>query len=303
MANACYVRSTDYASQLLEGLLPARTPGALGVNDQADPNKFACLAHTAGPIGARDGASGYLDQLLESTQLSTQFVFDSTRSNHSEIETDPHVLTLAAVAYGEASVLDILEEMTAIACVCLRQQKSRGIDLDALFSRKENFAFAAVDGNPRTAAFRKATPAQRAGHAGMAMAIQAAQLAIAGGTDPSNGGYFWDGRDIKTKYDKHPKVLCGLRFTDKTHNVLGIVESDVSEDCDWVKAFCSDKPNATAQYDETEREVTCYTVHGSRRTERGRFSQVWESTAGYGSTIFWRHTDEFCKATGNKVFK
>ncbi len=36
--------------------VPARTPGSLGVNDQADPNTTACMGDTPGPLGVCDWA-------------------------------------------------------------------------------------------------------------------------------------------------------------------------------------------------------------------------------------------------------
>jgi hypothetical protein len=42
------------------GLVPSRTPGPLGINDQADPNKTSLLGDTPGPVGWRDGADPVL---------------------------------------------------------------------------------------------------------------------------------------------------------------------------------------------------------------------------------------------------
>ena len=69
-----------------------------------------------------------------------------------------YALLLAAVAYGESSAKDVYEEMAGIASVLVRQSDDRDQELETLLGPKGTFAFAASDGNPRTAAFRKASP-------------------------------------------------------------------------------------------------------------------------------------------------
>src|SRR5208337_4590337 len=102
---------------------------------------------------------------------------------------------------------------------------------------------------PRTAAFRKAKPADRIKNAGMASTITAARNALDGDKDFSNGAYFWDGADIKTNWqikDKDGKTVDGK--------------------------------------------------------VRGHYTHVYESTAAYGGTIFWKYNADFLKATGTKEY-
>jgi hypothetical protein len=47
------------------------------------------------------------------------------------------------------------------------------------------------------------------------------------GVDPSNGAFWWDGLDFKTRYSKHPKVKDGFRFSDPKHNIFGVPERTV----------------------------------------------------------------------------
>ena len=144
------------------------------------------------------------------------------------------------------------------------------------------FAFAASDGNPRTAAFRKATPADRIKNAGMASAIKAARNALDGGTDFSNGAYFWDGADIKTNYANHPKVKLGITFTKPEHNIYKIQETAVDVTTHW-----------------QVRDKDGKLVDGK---VRGHYTHVYESTAASGGTIFWKYTADYLKATGNKEY-
>lgn len=37
--------------------------------------------------------------------------------------------------------------------------------------------------------------------------------------------------------------------------------------------------------------------------ERGRYAAVWVSTTAHGSTIFWRHPQDYLTATGGKSYR
>lgn len=86
------------------------------------------------------------------------------------------------------------------------------------------------------------------------------------GTDYANGGCFWDGNDLVTKGKKQKHYIKGYRFTDPLHDVLGVGDSDPAG---LVGKY--------ATYDYT-----------------------YESTAGYGHTIFWKLTQEFLTAQRGK---
>lgn len=114
---------------------------------------------------------------------------------------------------------------------------------------------------------------------GMEAAVQAARNALsASPIDYSNGVFFWDGADIKSNYDKHPKVRSGIYFTAPSHNIYGIESKEVPGE-EWWK--------------DTQNKKTAL---------RGNCSYKFESSAAYGGTIFWKYNADFLKATGNKVY-
>ena len=82
------------------------------------------------------------------------------------------------------------------------------------------------------------------------------------GVDYANGGCFWDGNDLAIKGSKHKHYKKGYMFTDPLHDVFSIGNSAPSGDSD---------------YDYT-----------------------YESTAGYGQTVFWKYTQDFMDAEGVK---
>lgn len=84
------------------------------------------------------------------------------------------------------------------------------------------------------------------------------------GVDYANGGCFWDGNDLATKGSKHKHYKKGYRFTDPLHDVLGIGDSDQAN------------------------------IHG----KKDDYNYTYESTAGYGHTVFWKSTQEFMHAQG-----
>lgn len=193
---------------------------------------------------------------------------------------DADTLQLAATAYGEAGGADDANEIGGIVRVLLRQAKARGhTSVAAFIAKDKTFAFAAHDGNARYKALIAASPAKRAANAGMKAALAASRDALAGiGTDPSNGGYFWDGADLKTNFKRHPKVLGGIHFTDPLHDIYGVGDKDVAGENWWLDA------------------------KGKKTTLRGSWSYKYESTAAHGGTVFWKYNADFIKATGNKVY-
>lgn len=136
------------------------------------------------------------------------------------------VRQLAAMAYGESSTQNVAEEMSALASVLVRQRDARGYTSISTFASSDRtFSFVVNDGNPRYKLFINASEDAIAKDGGMRAAVTAARNALVGGPDMSNGAYFWDGEDIKTKYQTHFKVRHGIRFSQKSHNIFGIAES------------------------------------------------------------------------------
>lgn len=193
---------------------------------------------------------------------------------------------LAAIAYGESSTRDQYEEMAALASVMVRQMKARGYStIDAFTSKDKNFSFVRTDGNARYAKLMKATEKDIEKNQGMSDAIKAARNALSGGIDYSNGAYFWDGADIKSNYKNHTKVKSGIHITDPAHNVYGI----------------SDSGKTKILYKTVKKKVDGHVK--TVQEEVGRYSWVYESTAGVGGTIFWRYGRDWVTVTRAKEYR
>ncbi|HJV86282.1 MAG TPA: hypothetical protein VJ698_12485 [Noviherbaspirillum sp.] len=200
---------------------------------------------------------------------------------------DNETRLLAAMAYGESSSQNVADEMKAIANVLVRQRNARGYkDMAAFTASDPTFSFVVNDGNARYAKLMNASENDIAKDPGMTAAVVAAQNALSDGPDLSNGAYFWDGADIKTNYAKHFKVRNGIRFSGPAHNIYGIDES--------TKLVILKK-------------VVVKRVKGKvvskKEIELGRYDHVYESTAAYGGTIFWKHNPDYMKVTHAKEYK
>lgn len=200
---------------------------------------------------------------------------------------DKETRQLAAMAYGEASSQNVADEMNAIASVLVRQRDARGYKDMATFTASDpTFSFVVNDGNTRYAKLMHASESAIAKDLGMTAAVSAAKNALTGGADLSNGAYFWDGADIKTNYAKHFKVRNGIRFSDPAHNIYGIEES---EKLVILKKVVVKKVKGK--------------VISREEIELGRYDHVYESTAAYGGTIFWKHNPDYMKVTRAKEYK
>ena len=193
---------------------------------------------------------------------------------------------LAAMAYGESSTADDEQEIYALASVLYRQMKARKYTSVKEFGTKDKtFSFVTSDGNPRYNKMMKASEKEIDKDAGMSIAIKAAENAAAGGVDYSNGAYFWDGGDIKIHYATHFKVKHGIKFTDPTHDVIGIKESTK-----LVILTRTVKKRVGKKVTTTKEEI-------------GRYDHVYESTAGHGGTIFWKNGADYLSTAGAKEYK
>ncbi len=143
-----------------------------------------------------------------------------------------------------------------------------------------------ASGNPRYKKLTKATEAAISKDPGMAAALAAAKNALAGGKDLSNGAYFWDGADIKSNYKNHFKVKHGIKFMDPSHNIY-----DIKESTDLVIV------NKTIVKKKKGVVISTTTV------EVGGYDHIYESTAAYGSTIFWKQNAEYMEVTHAKEYK
>lgn len=201
---------------------------------------------------------------------------------------EKEVRLLAAMAYGEASTNDVAEEMSALAHVLVRQRKARGYsDISTFVSSEKTFSYVVRDGNVRYKRFMVTDENTISKNAGMAAARDAAIGALENNSDdPSNGGYFWDGADIKSNYKKHFKVKHGIRFSNPAHNIYGIEES-----------------TKLVIVTETIIKKKKGKVISSETVEVARYDHIYVSTAAHGGTIFWKHNPAYTKATGAKEYK
>lgn len=195
---------------------------------------------------------------------------------------------LAAMAYGEGSAANNVDELYALASVLVRQRNARGYgDISTLASSEPSFSFVASDGNKRYSALMKASEKDIEKNAGMKLAMEAATNALSGGTDKSNGAYFWDGADIKSNYSHHFKVRQGIKFTDAAHNIYGIKEST----------------KLVIKYKVKKIRIGKSKKFKTEKKEVGRYDHVYESTAACGGTIFWKFSQEYLDVTHAKEYR
>lgn len=210
----------------------------------------------------------------------------TSRSAEVSANLDSETRLLAAIAYGEASTADVYEEMAALASIVLRQSKARGYSSIANFTGKEkSFSFVVADGNERYKRLMGATAAQLEKSAAMTAVVKAAKNAFSGGIDYSNGAYFWDGADIKSRYATHFKVRHGIKFTNPSHNIYNINES--------ARLIIKTKTTRT--------RIGGKIIKNTK--EIYRYDHIYESTAAHGGTIFWKNSDDYMKFTGAKAYR
>ncbi|MFO9001346.1 hypothetical protein SC848_15445 [Legionella pneumophila serogroup 1] len=188
-----------------------------------------------------------------------------SRSNSTCTETPAtvsEVKLLAAIVYGEASATNsTYEEKAAIANAVVRFRDSYGYDsVNTLIAKKPNYSSAVRD---KVIRYRYVMCSD--------VEIEYPDLYNAAlnalepeGVDYANGGCFWDGYDLKTLGKKHPHYRKGYKFTDPSHDVLNIGNSDPAG------------------------------IHVGNKV----YNYTYESTAGYGHTVFWKSTQEFMSAQG-----
>jgi hypothetical protein len=199
----------------------------------------------------------------------------------------PNIKRLAAIAYGEASTLNDVDEMTAIAFAFANRARAwGGKSVDEVIAADPNYTYAIDGTNQRYESFMKTSSvAQVNKDCGMSIALQAASKAWQNeGVDPSNGAFWWDGYDFKTRYSKHPKVKDGFRFTDPKHNIFSVPEKTVDVSIFW-----------------KVRDVKTGAEINSKL--RGKYRCVWISTAAHGKTIFWIHDPEYLAVSGGKRYR
>lgn len=177
-----------------------------------------------------------------------------------ELNTISEEKLLAAIAYGEASLLDNFEEMAGIANATIRRRNAAHMPtVNALVQKYKNFSYVVFDGNER---YNRLLCAES--DVLYEKAYLAARNALSGGFDYAFGGCFWDGYDLKTQGKQHMRYKKGFHFIDPGHNVLRVQEPPLV----------------------------------SRIINGKTYLYMFDSTAGYGKTIFWKLNKDYLHAAG-----
>lgn len=197
---------------------------------------------------------------------------------------------LAAMAYGEASAGNDANELKALASVLVRQRDARGYTtMSAFINGESSYSYVVGDGNEKYNKFTRAKDEDIYKDTGMLNALDAAKNALTNGPDLSNGAYFWDGADIKSNYANHFKVKHGIKFTDPTHNIYNIKEST--------------RVVILYKIINVKKTVKGKTKTTKEKVEVGRYDHVYDSTAAYGGTIFWKNNDDYINLSKGKLYK
>lgn len=197
---------------------------------------------------------------------------------------------LAAMAYGEASTSNDANELKALASVLIRQRDARGYTtMKEFIDGEPSYSYVVGDGNAKYKKIIKAKDEDIYRDPGMSNALAAARNALVDGPDLSNGAYFWDGGDIKSNYSKHFKVKHGIKFTDPAHNIYNINEST--------------KIVILYKIVKVRKMVKGKVKTSKEKIEIGRYDHVYDSTAAYGGTIFWKNNDDYITLSKGKAYK
>jgi hypothetical protein len=192
---------------------------------------------------------------------------------------------IAAIAYGEASTDDNVEEVCGIAHAVINRSAAWGISVAEMLKKDKNYTYAANGGNARFNLLNGASVEKINDSAAMRVAVNAAIRAASGeGGDPSNGAYWWDGLDLKDLVKTNPRVAHGFKFASDDRNIFKMDPIIKNVIVHW---RVRDK--------KTLLEVDS--------VERGRYDTVYVSTAAKGKTVFWKYNPDFVRASGAKEYK
>ncbi|ATE58631.1 hypothetical protein [Thauera sinica] len=204
---------------------------------------------------------------------------------------DSDTRLLASIAYGEASTDNDSQEIGGIAfAVANRCRAWNGKTVSELKAADPNYAYAWNGKNARFNELFEASESDIKKDAGMSLAVNWAEKAIKNeGGDPSHGALFWDGLDFKVDKNRsdnvnHPKRRDGFKYGDSSHNIFDVPEKRSEIIVRWI----------------IKNKKTGRNVDGA---ERGRYDAVWVSTSAHGKTIFWKHPEDYLKATGGKEYR
>lgn len=135
----------------------------------------------------------------------------------------------------------------------------------------------------------------------MATAYRAIQYVRNGGTDYSNGAYFWDGDDLKSNYANHDKVKLGIKFTDPKHNIFDVPESKGHYTFHEVTVQNGKKNKVTGVVEQTYESTIAYsgtypkTKWEHIKDKDGKVKKVKTVHQVKTGTVFWKFTPEWIK--------
>jgi hypothetical protein len=203
------------------------------------------------------------------------------------VETVPDAETrlTAAIAYGEASVDEVVDEIAGIAHAVANRAKAWRKTVPQMIAADPGYSYATNGTNVRFNLLMKSQLDEINNSRAMRIAVNSAAQALAEkGEDPSNGAFWWDGIDLKEYRNENSRIKLGFKYGAKSHNIF---------DMPPIK-------KTVIKYWQVKSKLTGLLVDS---TERGRFDYVYISTAAHGGTIFWRYTREFVGASGAKEYK
>lgn len=211
---------------------------------------------------------------------------------------DEETKYLAAVAYDEAGVEFNIKEVTGIAYAVMNRLRAYNkylikknkepYTIKKLFEIDRSYAYAKNGKNDRFNLFMKTKDDKIISHPILSQVLNATMEAInETGVDYSNGAFWWDGEDIRTKYVEHDKVKKGIKFSETSHNIFNIKETP--KDYTWYIVHI--KINK-----QTKKKKTIKTV-------AGRHDYIYNSTAAHGKTIFWKTDPDYVKFAGADAFR
>lgn len=208
--------------------------------------------------------------------------------DHMELSLKIHI----AGTLGESSLLNLFEEMAALAAVFERQRISRSCEDFIIFKKRyPTFAFALSDGSARANLVMNSTEEEITTKEPMATAYKAVMHVLSGGKDYSNGAFFWDGYDFKTN-SKHFKRRAGFKYGSISHNIFSVPEERKKPPYKKTKKT---KVNGMVKIEVIAETDYVYesTVAFSGTYKKGKKDQLT-------GTIFWKMNSAYVEFMNNK---
>lgn len=229
-----------------------------------------------GPAGL-SRAPGGRPATQEATQARHSFVPAVAQRGGSAGNAVAEAVLLGGFLYAAAGGINS-KEMIAIAQVLLRRAGVCGYaGLAGYFASRDALRLGVHRTHPRLIAFESATEAERATHPGMRRSLDCALRVLQGSVpDFARGAWFWEGASLRQGGLRHPRRQAGIRFTQPSHNLYHL-------------------PDA-------RRSASLHSPSGETRAQR-EAQIAFESTAAWGSSIFFRHPSAWLRAKGLQPWK